>query len=173
MWGVHTRAACKKKSHWQVPICLPLQWGNQLHFLKLLLLLISFHLFCSFCCFFLEKVCKESIVQGFLMTVPSQRGEISSQFRGGEKKRDVGFFHETRLISLIRVSTTFVKPAASFATTPISLGATSRLWVVVHKSNQQLCRSNMCFPMPSKKMKEKKLFFSKWIWQEDEKFDIL
>lgn len=51
-------------------------------FLKLLLLLISFHLFCIFCCFFSRK----SLQRVHCARVPSQRGEISSHFRGGKKK---------------------------------------------------------------------------------------
>lgn len=78
----------KKKSHWQVPICLPLIWGNHLHFLKLLLLLISFHLFCIFCWFFSRK----SLQRVHCARVPDDssipEGLNFIPFSGREKKRE-------------------------------------------------------------------------------------
>lgn len=73
----------------------------------LLLVFISFHLFWIFCVLFLQKVCKDSIVQGF-NSIPEEKN-----LRVGRKMETLVFFHETRLISLVWVSTTLVKPGIS------------------------------------------------------------
>lgn len=71
--------------------------GESFAFLKSLLLLNSFHLFLIFCSFFfLENICKEFIVQGFLMTVQSRRGEFSFHFWGGGKKKKETLAFSTR-----------------------------------------------------------------------------
>lgn len=102
MWTIHAWATCQKELYWGVPICVPLQWWTNF--------IISVH-FISFILDFLCSFPTKSLQRLYCARVQFHpRGEKS---QGGEKNGDVGFFHETRLISLVWVSTTLVKPGIS------------------------------------------------------------